>query len=125
MDGISVTCVLVVGLPVLALHFVSVALTKALQTHSHSLLEERCEARGRPERAELVEHWAHKTERAAEALAVLTGLLLAALMGVGARLTSLPVRVGVVIVPVLMIGLLGYVIAGVIGKVFAEVIIDS
>ena len=31
----------------------------------------------------------------------------------------------VVIVPVLAIGLLGYVLAGVIGKVFAEVIIDA
>src|SRR5580693_6182117 len=118
MDGMSLTWMFGLGPPVLALHLVSIALTKALQSHSRSLLEEHCEARGRPERAELVEHWAHKTERAAEALAVLTGLLLAALMGVGARLTSLPVRVGVVIVPVLMIGLLGYVIAGVIGKVF-------
>ena len=125
MDGMSLTWMFVLGTPVLVSHLISIALTKALQSHSRSLLDERCEARGRPERAELVEHWAHKTERAAEALAVLTGLLLAALMGVGARLTSLPVRVGVVIVPVLMIGLLGYVIAGVIGKVFAEVIIDS
>ena len=113
------------GLPVLVLHLLSIALTKALQSHSRSLLEERCERRGRPERADEVEHWAHKTERAAEALAVLTGLLLAALMGVGVRLSGFPARVRGVILPVLGIGLLGYVIAGVIGKVFAEVIIDS
>ena len=125
MDGMSLTWMSVFGLPVLALHLVSIALTKALQAHSRSLLEERCEARGRPERAFEVEHWAHKTERSAEALAVLSGLLLAALMGVGAAMTSFPTRAGGVIVPVLVIGLLGYVIAGVIGKVFAEAIIDS
>ena len=125
MDGMTLTWMFVLGMPVLASHLVSIALTKALQSHSRSLLEDRCEARGRPERSDLVENWAHKTERAAEALAVLTGLLLAALTGVGARLASLPTRVGVVIVPVLVIGLLGYVIAGVIGKVFAEVVIDS
>jgi CBS domain containing-hemolysin-like protein len=125
MDGMSLTWMLVLGLPVLALHLVSIALTKALQSHSRSLLEEYCEARRRPQRADEVEHWAHKTERSAEALAVLSGLLLAALMGVGARMASFGARAGVVIVPVLVIGLLGYVVAGALGKVFAEVIIDS
>jgi CBS domain containing-hemolysin-like protein len=124
MDGMSLPWILAVGLPVLALHLVSIALTKAIQSYSRSLLEDRCVDRGRPERAVEVEHWDHKTERAAEALAVLTGLLLAALMGAGVGLATVPPRVAVVIVPVLVIGLLGYVIAGVIGKVFAEVIID-
>jgi CBS domain containing-hemolysin-like protein len=124
MDGMSLPWILVVGLPVLALHLVSMALTKAIQSYSRGLLEDRCDDRGRPERAQDVEHWDHKTERAAEALAVLTGLLLAALMGAGVGLASFPPRVVVVIVPVLVIGLLGYVIAGVVGKVFAEVIID-
>ncbi len=74
---------LALGLPVLVFHLISIALTKALQSHSRSLLEARCDETGHPGRAQEVEHWAHKTERAAEALAVLTGLLLAALMGVG------------------------------------------
>ena len=52
------------GLPVLALHLVSIALTKALRSYSRSLLEERCADRGRPERAEEVEHRDHQTERA-------------------------------------------------------------
>ena len=125
MDGMSLTWMSVFGLPVLALNLVSIALTKALQAQSRTLFEELCESRGRPERAAEVEHWAHKTERSAEALAVVSGLLLAALMGVGARMASFPTRAGVVIVPVLLIGLLGYAIAGVIGKVFAEVLIDS
>ena len=125
MDGMSLTWILVLGLPVLAFHVLSIALTKALQSHSRSLLEDRCERRGHPERAQEVEHSAHKTGRAAETLAVLTGLLLAALIGVGVRFATFPSRVGLVILPVLVIGLLGYVVAGVIGKVFAEVIIDS
>jgi CBS domain containing-hemolysin-like protein len=125
MDGLSWTWMLALGLPILVVHLFSIALTKALQSHSRSLLEERCEELGRAYRAHEVEHWAHKTERAAEALAVLTGLLLAALMGVAVRLTGFPSRVVAVILPVLGIGLLGYVIAGVIGKVFAEIIIDA
>ena len=40
------------------------------------------------------------------------------------RMAMSAAELGCVIVPVLAIGLLGYVIAGVIGKVFAEVIID-
>ncbi len=53
MDGMSLTWMFVLGLPVLALHVVSIALTKALQSHSRSLLEAHCEARGRPERVDL------------------------------------------------------------------------
>jgi len=124
MDGMSLIWILAMGLPVLALHLLSIVLTKAIQSYSRSLLEERCTARGRSERAQEVERLDHKTERATEALAVLTGLLLAALMGVGVGLATVPLRVVVVFVPVLVIGLLGYVIAGVIGKVFAEVVID-
>lgn len=125
MDGLSLTWIFALGLPLLLCHVVSIALTKALQWHSRSLLEERCESNGRPARAQEVEHLAHKTERAAEGLAVLSGLLLAALMGMGVRLTGFPSRVVGVIGPVLGIGLVGYVIAGVMGKVFAEVIIDT
>jgi CBS domain containing-hemolysin-like protein len=125
MDDMSLRWIVVLGLPVLVLHFISIALTKALQSHSRSILEELCERRGRPQRAQEVELWAPKTERATEALAVLSGLLLAGLMGVAMPVASFPTRMAVVLVPVLVIGLLGYVIAGVVGKVFAEVIIDS
>ncbi len=124
VDRMSLAWMMAAGLPVLALHLVSIALTKAIQSYSRTLLEGRCAAKGHPERASLVEHWDHKTERATEALAVLTGLLLAALMGLGVGLATFPPSGVVVVVPVLAIGLLGYVVAGVIGKVFAEVIVD-
>jgi CBS domain containing-hemolysin-like protein len=121
----SVAGMLVVSIPVVALHFFSIALTKALRSYSPSLLEERCAARGRRERAEEVARLDQRSERAAEALAVVTGLFLAALIGVG--IGQLRSRPGVewVIPPVLAIGLLGYVLSGVIGKVFAEPILDA
>jgi CBS domain containing-hemolysin-like protein len=116
---------LVASLPVLALHLFAIALTKALRSYSPSLLEERCAARGRPERAQEVAHLDQRTERSAEALAVLTGLLLAAMVGMGVDRLGPSARVAWVILLVLGIGLLGYVLAGVIGKVFAERIIDA
>ncbi len=125
MDGMSFTWMLALGLAILVPHLVSIALTKALQSYSRSLLAGRCESSGHADRVHEVERWAQKTERAAESLAVLTGLLLASLMGVWAQMTSLPSGAGFVVFPVLVIGLLGYVIAGVVGKVFAEVVIDT
>jgi len=116
---------LVLGFPFLALHLFTIALMKALQSYSRSLLEERCADRGHVERAEDVLHHDQRTERSAEALAVLTGLLLAALVGVGMDRIGSPLGVEMVILPVLLIGLSGYVIAGVVGKVFAETILDA
>ena len=75
MVELSVAGMLVMGLPALALHLFSIALTKALRSYSRSLLQERCEARGRPERADAVAHLDQRTERSAESLAVVTGLL--------------------------------------------------
>ena len=125
MDRMSLVWMVGLGLPVLALHLMSIALCKALQSYSRSLLADRCDERGRSERAREVERFDHKTERAAEALSVLTGLLLAAQMGVWVGLASSPPRAWVVILPVLGIGLVGYVTAGVIGKVFAEIVVDA
>jgi CBS domain containing-hemolysin-like protein len=123
--GLSLGWMLALGLPTLAMHLVAIALMKALQSYSRSLLEELCAERGHLERAEDVSHHDHRTERAAEALAVLTGLLLAALVGVGMDRLGSPLGVEMVILPVLLIGLLGFVIAGVVGKVFAETILDA
>ena len=106
---------LTVGLapPVLALHVVSVTMAKALRTYSRSRLEEVCERRGHPDRADEIAHLDERTERAAEALAVLTGLALAALLGatVGAgRPLAWPSRRRWAIA--LALGGLGYVAAG-------------
>ena len=125
MIGLSVAGILAVGLPVLALHLFAIALAKALRSYSPSLLEDRCREQGRPGRAEEVAHLDQRTERSAETLAVLTGLLLSALVGMGICQLGTPRRVEWMLLLVLAIGLLGYVLAGVIGKVFAESIIDA
>jgi CBS domain containing-hemolysin-like protein len=123
--GWSVVTVFAVGLPILALHLFSIALTKALQSYSRSVLEQRCAARGRPERADAIAQLDQRTERSAESLAVLSGLSLAALVGMSIDEFGSPPRMEWVLLLVLAIGLLGYVCAGVIGKVFAESIVDA
>ena len=51
MDGLSFTWLLVLGLPVLVVHVLSIALTKALQSHSRSLLMTSSARRLRPSRS--------------------------------------------------------------------------
>jgi CBS domain containing-hemolysin-like protein len=121
----SLASLLVTGLLVLGFHLFSIALTKALRSYSRSLLEELCARRGHPQRADEVAHLDFKTERSAEATAVLTGLLLAGLGGLGVAQWGHAAGLELVIVIVLAIGLIGYVLAGVIGKVFAETMIDA
>src|SRR5262249_33730167 len=123
--GLSMVGMFAMGLPALALHLYSIALTKALRSYSRSLLEERCAARGRPDRADEVAHLDQRTERSAEALAVVTGLFLAALVGVEIDRFGSPSPVEWIVLLILAIGLLGYVLAGAIGEVFAEAILDA
>ena len=121
----SLTGVLAAGLVLLALHLFAIAMTTALRSYSRSLLEERCERSGHAERAEEVAHLDVRTERSASALAVLSGLLLAGLGGLGVASWGSTAGIEGLIAIVLAIGLLGYVVAGAIGKVFAETIIDA
>jgi CBS domain containing-hemolysin-like protein len=114
---------LIVGLPVLILHLASIALTKALQSYSRSRLEEYCADRGRPDRADEVMHLDKQTEHAAEAIAVLSGLLLAALIGVALDQWRRPPSAELLILIVLLVGGAGYVLAGVLGEVLAEPIL--
>ena len=125
MDGLNPGWTVVLGLPALMLHLLSVTLTKALRTYSRSRLENVCERRGHFGRADDVAHLDESTERATETLAVITGLLLAALLGVlSARLHPL-FAVEAVWVIALGLGAVGYVLAGVVGRVFAEGVIDA
>ncbi len=125
MDEISLTGPFATALLLLAIHLFAIAMTTALRAYSRSLLEERCARNGHPGRADEVAHLDFKTERSAGALAVLTGLLLAGLGGLVAAQRGPAAGIELVILIVLAISLLGYVLAGVIGKVFAEAIIDA
>ena len=111
--------------PIFVVHLVSIALTKALQSYSRSRLEERTEALNRPQRADEVAHLDHRTERAAEATAVLSGMFLAAAIGVATVQLQTPAAIVVLVCLVCALGVVGYVVAGVIGGVFAEPIIDT
>ncbi len=125
MDGLSAAAILAIGLPVMSIHFFAIAMAKALRSYSRSLLEVRCLERGHPDRADDVAHLDQRTERSAETLAVLTGLLLSALVGMGVGRLASPPRLEWMLLLVLTVGFLGYVLAGSLGKIFAEPIIDA
>jgi CBS domain containing-hemolysin-like protein len=122
--GLNLKWVLGLGPLVLGVHLVAVALTKALRTYSRSRLEDVCASRGHPRRADDVAHHDEATERAAEGLAVVTGVFLAAMLGTLApgvapgrpELTVLGAAAAVVGA--------GYLLAGAIGRVYAERVID-
>jgi CBS domain containing-hemolysin-like protein len=122
--GLNLSWVLGLGLLLLGVHLVSVALLKALRSYSRSRLEERCQALGHAGRADDVAHHGEATEDAADALALVTGLGLAALLSAlaaaaGPRVTGLPLLVGAVIA-----GAVACFLAGAIGRVYAERVID-
>lgn len=123
MPELNPAGLLATALLLLAAHLLAIAITTALRAYSRSLLEELCDRRGHPGRADEVAHLDVRTERAAGAMAVLTGLLLAGLGGLGVAARGRASGVEAMIAIVLTIGLLGYVLAGAIGKVFAETII--
>ncbi len=125
MSGLTLGWVLGLGLPLLGVHWVSIGLSRAFRTYSRSLLEEVCEAHGRPERADEIAHSDEKSERACEILAVLTGLTLAALLG-ALIARAFPGRPGEAVVGVaLLLSAVGYVAAGVSGRAYAETILDA
>lgn len=125
MSGLNVGGAIGLGLPVLVLHMIAVCFTRALRTYSRSRLEELCAARGRPERASEVAHFDERTERSTEAVAVLTGLALAALLGAVVARSAPALTGGAVALIALAIAGLGYVVAGIAGRVHAERVVDA
>ncbi|HWE38365.1 MAG TPA: hemolysin family protein [Isosphaeraceae bacterium] len=125
MPGLTLDLTLGMAALVLVPHLLSVTFARALRTYSRSRLEEYCEARGHDGRADAVAHLDEPTERAAEALAVLTGLALAALLGVLAARAAPGLAVGAVVAIALALGAVGYVAAGIAGRVYAEAVIDT
>jgi len=101
-----------------------VTLTRALRTYSRSQLEDVCARRGHPGLADDVAHNDENTERAVETLAVITGLMLAALLGVLIDRHAPRLAAEAVLAIALAVGAVGYVLAGVVGRVFAERVID-
>ena len=116
---------LILAVPVLAVHLLSITLTKALQAYSRSRLDDYCRDRNHPERAVEVGHHDLRTERGAEAIAVISGLLLAALAGVVLDRRPSATILPPLVLMVLALTSVGYLLAGVLGKVFAEPMIHT
>ncbi len=72
-----------------------------------------------------IAHDDEKAERAAEALAVVSGLALAALLGANLPDDHPAPPVLIVLLIALVVGGLGYVAAGVFGRVYAEAVLDA
>ncbi len=113
------------GVAALALHMIAVALSRALRTYSRSRLEEVCSANHRPERAVAIAHLDQRAERSAEALALLSGMVVAVLLGMAIMMawTSIQ-REALVLIP-LAIAAAGHLLAGIVGRVSAENVLDS
>ncbi len=126
MSGSTLGGLIGFGLPLLALHAAGVALARALRTYSRSRLEEVCEASGRADRADSVAMQGPRCERAAEALGVITGLALAALLGTAAvRLAAGGMRGELVVGLAMAVGAIAHVAAGLAGRVLAEPLLDA
>lgn len=112
------------GFIVLALHMAAVCLSRALRTYSRSRLEDLCGAHGRPKRVLEIAHQDQRTERAAEGLATLSGLILAALLGATAAHLEAGPRAELMALAAVLVAALGHIIAAVLGRVHAESVLD-
>jgi CBS domain containing-hemolysin-like protein len=113
------------GLPALAIQSLTVALARGLRVYSRSRLERICAAKGRPSRADSIARHDEETERAAESLAIMSGLVIASLAGGTAAQVEPPAVANLVVATVLGIALICYVAAAAIGRVFAERLLDA
>jgi CBS domain containing-hemolysin-like protein len=113
-----------IGLPALAVQTVTVMMARALRVYSRSRLEDVCARNGHPERADEIARLDERTERAAESVAIMGGLVIASLAGATAAQVEPRTSAELVVAAVLGIALLDYVAAAAIGRVFAERLLD-
>jgi CBS domain containing-hemolysin-like protein len=125
LAALNVGGTLATVIPLLATQAILVALGRALRTYSRSRLEEVCEANRRPGRADAIARYDEETERAAESLAVVGGLTLAALVALAAH-AQLP-RLNFELALLLAVGLSVFVhlSANVVGRIWAETLLDA
>mgnify|MGYP001076205438 CR=1 FL=1 len=124
MDAPGAVWLILLCTPVFLAHVTAVALTNALRSYSRSRLEELTGTRGRPERADRIAHADVRLERAAESVAMAAGLFLAIAAGlILERQATLADEVELVLV-VGLGGVGGYLAAGVVGRLYAETILD-
>ena len=125
MAALNLAGALAVGVPLLAGQALAIALGRALRTYSRSRLEEVCTAHGRPARADAIAHNDERTERAAESLGIAGGLTLAALTADVVPELGLGVHGWVAVVVAVGVTALAHVVSSVIGRVYAETLLDA
>lgn len=124
MVGLILKWALGLGPLVLAVHLVSVALARALRTYSPSRLEDVCALRGHASLADVVEHHGEAVERSTGGLAAVTALLLAVLLGALGATFIRDSTPRLAIAAAALACVLASILAGAIGRVHAEVVID-
>jgi CBS domain containing-hemolysin-like protein len=124
MPPLSAALWVAVGLIVLVVHLTAVAFSNAFRKYSRSRLEDLCRERGRPGRAEDVFRLDEETETATGLIAVVSVLILAALLG-GLLVRAEPRwLVDSLVAAVFLLGGVGYLGASIYGRVLAEDLLD-
>lgn len=120
MTSLGAALTFTLGLVLFALHVAVVALARALRIYSRSRLETLCAALKVAPLAEEITREDEDVERSAEAMAVLTGLFLVALLVVLVDRAIPGLGAEAVIVIAVLVAAAGYLLAGIIGRVYAE-----
>lgn len=124
MSGLALGLIVVAALIGAAWHGLAVVIARALLTYSRSQLEDRCEANGRPERADAIEAAWERTERSTAIHATASGLLLLLLLGIAEEKHPETISGVVLIAAWVAGGLIVRIVAGIAGRVFAESVLD-
>jgi CBS domain containing-hemolysin-like protein len=120
LGGLNLGLALIACAPILIAHWIAVAIAKALRTYSRRRLEEVCDELGVSSRADLIAHQDDRTERSAEIVAVLTGLLLVAIIVVALAPVVLNSDLEIKTALAIVIAGLGHLAALIVGRVYAE-----
>jgi CBS domain containing-hemolysin-like protein len=125
MSFLSLPATIALTVPALVCQAVGTTLGRALRTYSRSRLEEVCAQIQRPERVDQIERDCDWTERSAEAISLVGGFILAALVGgcfMGGQGGAAERAAGWVI---LLLTVFNQVISGAVGRVWAETLLAN
>ncbi len=125
MAALNLGGTLALGLPLLIIQGFLVSLGRALRTYSRSRLEEVCQSHDRPRRADEIAHADEETERAAESLAVVFGLTLAALIALVSYGLLPRLNIELALFLAVSLSIFVHLSASVIGRVWAETLLDA
>lgn len=124
MTDLTLAGIALLTLAAAAWHALAAAVARALLTYSRSHLETLCEARGRAGRADAIEADWERTERSIGLHVAASGLVLLALLCAAVALRPPAASWPVLVATIVILGLALRVAAGVVGRVYAESLLD-